>query len=41
MGRYQVWYGFSIKRFDDKRQAEIFARDQGGIVIDDEIRTAG
>jgi hypothetical protein len=34
--RYQVWYGYSIKRFDDYLVARRFADTVNGIVIDDE-----
>jgi hypothetical protein len=34
--RYQVWYGYAIARFDDKTEAEAFATEHDGVVIDSE-----
>lgn len=42
MGRYQVWYGFAIKRFDNKDEADKFAKENQGFVFDDnDVRFAG
>lgn len=34
--RYQVWYGYAIQRFDDRTEAEKFAVENNGIVVDTE-----